>query len=60
MDVSSLYTSMPHHAALSAIRHYLDQRQDPQIPTTTFLRLTELLDKTVSSSMGAFSVRSKE
>ncbi|KAJ8025053.1 hypothetical protein HOLleu_35149 [Holothuria leucospilota] len=32
----------PHHAALSAIRHYLDQRQDQQIPTTTFLRLTEL------------------
>ncbi|KAJ8026637.1 hypothetical protein HOLleu_31530 [Holothuria leucospilota] len=28
---------------LSAIRHYLDQRQDPQIPTTTFLRLTELV-----------------
>ena len=43
MDVSSLYTSIPHHAALSAIRYYLDQRPDPQIPTTTFLRLTELV-----------------
>ena len=43
MDVSSLYTSIPHHAALSAIRHYLNQRQDPQIPTDTFLRLTELV-----------------
>ncbi|KAJ8031858.1 hypothetical protein HOLleu_25198 [Holothuria leucospilota] len=43
MDVSSLYTSIPHHAALAAIRHYLDQRQDPNIPTTTFLRLTELV-----------------
>ena len=38
MDVSSLYTSIPHHAALSAIRHYLNQRQDPQIPTDAFLR----------------------
>ncbi|KAJ8050971.1 hypothetical protein HOLleu_04364 [Holothuria leucospilota] len=43
IDVSSLNTSIPHHAALSAIRHYLDQRQDPQIPTITFLRLTELV-----------------
>ncbi|KAJ8046455.1 hypothetical protein HOLleu_05127 [Holothuria leucospilota] len=43
MDVSSLYTSIPHHAALAAIRYYLDQRQDPNIPTTTFLRLTELV-----------------
>ena len=43
MDVSSLYTSIPHHAALSAIRHYLNQRQDPQIPTDTFLRLTEFV-----------------
>ncbi|KAJ8028283.1 hypothetical protein HOLleu_30479 [Holothuria leucospilota] len=43
MDVTSLYTSIPHHAALAAIRHYLDQRQDPNIPTTTFLRLTELV-----------------
>ena len=45
MDVTSLYTSIPHHAALAAIRHYLDLRQDPKIPTTTFLRLTELVLK---------------
>ncbi|KAJ8042163.1 hypothetical protein HOLleu_13157 [Holothuria leucospilota] len=43
MDVTSLYTSTPHHAALAAIHHYLDQRQDPNILTTTFLCLTELV-----------------
>ena len=43
MDVSSLYTSIPHHAALKAMRHYLDQRQDPTIPTSAFLRLAELV-----------------
>ncbi|KAJ8049622.1 hypothetical protein HOLleu_02449 [Holothuria leucospilota] len=42
MDVTGLYTSIPHNAAIAAIRHYLDLRQDPNIPTTTFLRLTEL------------------
>ncbi|KAJ8041087.1 hypothetical protein HOLleu_11805 [Holothuria leucospilota] len=43
MDVTSLYTSIHHHAVLAAIRYYRDQRQDPNIPTTTFIRLKELV-----------------
>ena len=43
MDVSSLYTSIPHDFALDSLRHYLDQRSDQTITTATLLRLTELL-----------------
>ena len=36
MDVSSLYTNIPHKDGTDACRHYLDTRQD-QTPSTSFL-----------------------
>ena len=43
MDVSSLYTIIPHKDGLKAIRHFLDLRQHLYPPTNTLLRLTELV-----------------
>ena len=43
LDVVSLYTSIPHSDGLRALQHFLDQRpiQDP--PTSTLIRLAELV-----------------
>ena len=44
MDVSSLYTSIPHNVALTALKFYLDQRSDQtSISTSTLLRLADLV-----------------
>ena len=37
IDVTSLYTSIPHAEGLSALKHFLDQRSTPHIPSTTCL-----------------------
>jgi hypothetical protein len=39
IDVSSLYTSIPHADGLEALKHYLDQCTNPDIPTSIFLLL---------------------
>ena len=43
MNVKSLYTVIPNHDGLRALKHFLDLRayQDP--PTSTILRLAELV-----------------
>ena len=43
MDVKSLYTSIPHTGGLAALKHYLDLRQTQVPPTSTLLRLAELV-----------------
>ena len=43
MDVSSLYTSIPHDGALQALKYFLDKREDCSIFTATLLRLTEFV-----------------
>jgi hypothetical protein len=43
MDVSSLYTSIPHADGLIALKHFLDLRTHPDIPTSVLLRLMELV-----------------
>jgi hypothetical protein len=42
MDVS-LCTSIFNADGLTALKHYLDQRTNPDIPTSVFLRLIELV-----------------
>ena len=37
IDVTSLYTSIPHEEGLASLRHFLDNRPTPQIPSTDFL-----------------------
>ena len=48
MDVKSLYTSIPHEDGLIALRHFLDQRPDPEPPTNTLIRLAELVLQKIS------------
>lgn len=43
MDVASLYTNIPHRDELNAFSYYLDQREDPCIPASFLLTLTELV-----------------
>jgi hypothetical protein len=43
MDVKSLYTCIPHEDGLKAIEHFLNQRSEQHPPTSTILRLTELV-----------------
>lgn len=43
MDVKSLYTVIPNTDGLSALKHFLDQRPTQNPPTTTLLRLAELV-----------------
>ena len=43
MDVTSLYTSIPHDGALQALKHFLDRRKDCTISNATLLRLAELV-----------------
>ena len=48
MDVKSLYTSIPHEDGLIALRHFLDQRPDPEPPTNTLIRLAKLVLQKIS------------
>ena len=58
MDVKSLYTSIPHEDGLIALRHFLDQRPDPQPLTNTLIRLAELvLQKNFFSFNGSFYIQ---
>ena len=43
MDVKSLYTSIPQEDGLIALRHFLDQRPNPEHPTNTLIGLAELV-----------------
>ena len=43
MDVKSLYTCIPHVDGLQALRYYLDRRDNCDPPTSTLLRLAELV-----------------
>ena len=42
MDVTSLYTSIPHDGALIASKHFLDKRSNKSMSTSTLLQLIEL------------------
>ena len=48
MDVKSLYTSIPHEDGLIDLRHFLDQRPDPEPPTNTLICLAELVLQKIS------------
>ena len=43
MDVTALYTSIPHHDGLKAIKHFFTLDPHPTIPIESILRLTELV-----------------
>ena len=43
MDVTGLYTNIPHNDGLMAIGSYLDKRDTQSPPTDTLVRLTELV-----------------
>ncbi|MBB6707142.1 hypothetical protein H7E98_17940, partial [Proteus mirabilis] len=43
MDIQSLYTSIPHHEGLKALRFFLSRRTNQYPSTDTLLRLTELV-----------------
>ena len=43
MDVKSLYTVIPNADGLSALKHFLEQRTIKDPPTSTLLRLAELV-----------------
>ena len=45
MDVTSLYTSIPHDGALKACEQFLDKRSNRTISTSTLLQLIELVLK---------------
>ena len=41
--MTALYTNIPHSDGIKALKHHLDNRIDKTLPTTTLLRLTELV-----------------
>ena len=43
MDVTALYTNIPHGDGLQALRFFLEQRPTPDPPTDTLIRLAELV-----------------
>ena len=50
IDVTSLYTCIPHSDGLKALEHFLNKRTTPDPPTDTLIRLVELdLNKNTSS-----------
>ena len=58
MDVKSLYISIAHEDGLIALRHFLDQRPNPDTPTNTLIRLAELvLQKNFFSFNGSHYVQ---
>ena len=45
MDVKSLYTMIPHEEGLQALKYYLDKRTELNPPTSSLIRLAELVLK---------------
>ena len=43
MDITSLYTVIPNHEGLLALKYFFDQRANKQPSTETFIRLAELV-----------------
>ena len=43
LNVTSLYTSIPHAVGLKAVKYFLNTRISPSISTDTLVRLTELV-----------------
>ena len=43
LDVSSLYTNIPHNEGIDACRHFLDTRTDRHIPTETLCDLLRMI-----------------
>ena len=43
MDITSLYTVIPKHEGLLALKHFFDQRPNKQPSTETLIRLAELV-----------------
>jgi hypothetical protein len=43
MDVTSLYTVIPHHDGLRALKFFLDKRPNQEPSTAVFVRLAELV-----------------
>lgn len=43
MDVSSLYTNIPHQSGLMALQHFLDKRENESPPTQFILELTDIV-----------------
>ena len=43
MDITSLYTVIPNHEGLLAIKYFFDQRANKQPSTETLIRLAELV-----------------
>ena len=56
--IQSLSTSIPHEDGLIALRHFPDQRPDPEPPINTLIRLAELvLQKNLFSFNGSFYIQ---
>ena len=62
MDVTSLYTCIPHTDGLKALKHFLNKRATPYLPTDTLTRLAELVlnKNTFSLRDEVFSQRSSD
>jgi hypothetical protein len=43
MDVKSLYTVIPHHDGLRALKFFLDKRPNRELSTSVLVRLAELV-----------------
>ena len=43
MNVKSLYTIIPNNEGLHALKHFLDRREKQDPPTSTLVRLAELV-----------------
>jgi hypothetical protein len=49
MDVKSLYTVIPHHDGLRAVKFFLDKRPNQESATSVLVRLAELVFTLVSN-----------
>lgn len=43
MDVSALYTNIPHREGINAVAHALESRENPSVPTRVILKLLTLV-----------------
>ena len=43
MDIKSLYTVIPHHEGLKALKFFFDKRPTQEPSTTTLIRMAELV-----------------
>ena len=56
--IPSLYTSIPHEDGLIDLRHFLDQRPEPEHPTNALIHLAKVvLQKNFFSFNGSFYVQ---